>query len=124
MDENQPSCCSEDALMELGSLLVRADANGQNGSGHFMRCLALAQAWQERGGTPIFLMAPGASGLEKRLEDDNIGEVRLSAEPGSIGDADETAAVALRQNASWVVLDGYQFSPEYQRTLKDKITHL
>lgn len=110
--------------MQLGSLLVRADAGTHIGAGHFMRCLALAQAWQKHGGNAIFLMAAGASALGKRLQDDNMAEVRLSAQPGSIADADETASVALRHNASWVALDGYQFSPDYQRRLKDKIAHL
>jgi UDP-2,4-diacetamido-2,4,6-trideoxy-beta-L-altropyranose hydrolase len=110
--------------MRLGSLLVRADANSQIGTGHFMRCLALAQAWQEHGGTVMFLMAPGASTLGKRLENDNIREIRLSAQAASLADADETTEVALRNNAAWVALDGYQFSPEYQRRLKDKIAHL
>ena len=109
--------------MRPGSLLVRADANSQIGTGHFMRCLALAQAWQEQGGTAIFLMASGAT-LGKRLEDENIREIRLSAQAASIADADETAAVALRNNAVWVALDGYQFSPDYQRRLKDKTSHL
>lgn len=110
--------------MRPGSLLVRADASSQIGSGHFMRCLALAQVWQEHGGAAIFLMAAGAPALGKRLEDDHIGEVRLSAQPGSIADADETVEAALRHNAAWVALDGYQFSPDYQRVLKDKIAHL
>jgi len=110
--------------MRLGSLLVRTDANSQIGAGHFMRCLALAQTWQEQGGTAIFLMAPGASTLGKRLENENIREIRLSAQAASSADAEETAAVALRDNASWVALDGYQFSPDYQRRLKDKISHL
>lgn len=110
--------------MPLGSLLVRADANSQIGTGHVMRCLVLAQTWQEQGGTAIFLMAPGASALGKRLEEQGIREVRLSAQPGSLPDADETAAIALRYNAAWVSLDGYQFLPDYQRALKDKIAHL
>ena len=110
--------------MPLGPLLVRADANSQIGTGHFMRCLALAQAWQEQGGSAIFLMAPGAAALGKRLEDEDIREVRLSAQPASTADADETAGVALRNNAAWVALDGYQFSPDYQRALKAKVAHL
>lgn len=111
-------------MVKTDILLVRADANSQIGTGHFMRCLALAQAWQERGGTTIFLMAPGASALGKRLENENIREIRLSAQPASTADAEETAEVALRNNVAWVALDGYQFSPDYQRRLKDKIAHL
>ena len=75
-------------------LLVRADAGPQIGSGHFMRCLALAQAWQEQGGTAIFLMAPGAETLGNRLKHDNIREVRLSSQPGSLADAKETSETA------------------------------
>ena len=110
--------------MSIGALLVRADVGPQIGSGHFMRCLALAQAWQEHGGTAIFLMAPGAGTLASRLKHNNISEVRLSSQPGSSADAKETSEIALRHQAAWVALDGYQFSSNYQRTLKDKIAHL
>ena len=44
--------------MEKHTLLIRADANTHIGTGHVMRCLALAQAWQDNGGTVTFLMAP------------------------------------------------------------------
>jgi len=36
-------------------ILIRADATTQMGTGHIMRCIALAQAWQDQGGNVIFL---------------------------------------------------------------------
>jgi len=39
------------------NVIFRADANAQMGTGHLMRCLALAQAWQDASGHPIFVMA-------------------------------------------------------------------
>lgn len=110
--------------MSIGALLVRTDAGTQIGAGHFMRCLALAQVWQENGGTAIFLMAPGAEKLGRRLQPSNIRDVRLSSPPGSIADAKETSETALRHQSAWVALDGYQFSSDYQRALKDSIAHL
>ncbi len=108
--------------MRFGPLLVRADAGPQVGAGHFMRCLALAQAWQERGGTASFLMAPGAGALANRLRDNHISEIRLSSQPGSIADAKETAKIVL--GYQWVALDGYQFTSDYQRTVKNEIANL
>ncbi len=110
--------------MSIGALLVRADAGIHIGVGHFMRCLALTQAWQERGGTASFLMSPGAGALANRLRDNHISEIRLSTEPGSISDAKETARIATEHQAAWVVLDGYHFTSDYQRTLKEGIRHL
>lgn len=124
MAGNQQARSPEVGLMNAGVLLVRADANSQIGSGHFMRCFALAQAWREQGGTAVFLMAPDSTGLEKRLDDEGIRALRLSSPPGSMDDADETSAVALQEQADWVALDGYHFSAEYQRQLQKNIPWL
>lgn len=105
-------------------LLIRADASAKIGTGHVMRCLALAQAWQDTQGQPIFIMANPVPSLEQRLKSEGIEVVHLTAEPGNSEDAQETAALAHQFEASWVVVDGYQFGSEYQKTIKDSGLHL
>lgn len=100
------------------TLLVRADANVAMGTGHVMRCLALAQAWQDGGGTAIFAMADAPPQLQERLLSESFGIRAMSAAAGTEQDATQTAALARENAASWVVVDGYQFGADYQRTLK------
>jgi len=105
--------------MDRGAiLLVRADANARMGSGHIMRCLALAQAWEEFGGRTMFLMAPGVPALESRLCSEGFEVELLHAEPGSLGDAAETGSLARGQHPAWLALDGYHFSAAYCDALR------
>jgi UDP-2,4-diacetamido-2,4,6-trideoxy-beta-L-altropyranose hydrolase len=67
-------------------------------------------------------MATGASGVAERLQSENIEVQSLAAEPGSEDDAVATAALAADLSCDWIVLDGYHFSVEYQRSLKQS-TH-
>ena len=48
-------------------LLIRADASINIGTGHLMRCLALAQAWKDAGGEVAFITACRNEGLVERL---------------------------------------------------------
>jgi UDP-2,4-diacetamido-2,4,6-trideoxy-beta-L-altropyranose hydrolase len=99
------------------NLLIRTDAGVRMGTGHVMRCLALAQAWQDAGGRATFALAAGAEGLHPRLASEGVEIQTLTAEPGSADDTRQTNELALR--AAWVVLDGYHFSGAYQRALKE-----
>lgn len=99
-------------------LLVRADSSEQMGTGHVMRCLALAQAAQDEGGRAVFAMAQCPAGVAERLRAENVELVNLSCEPGSPQDALATAKAAQSCGADWVVLDGYHFDAAYQAAVK------
>jgi UDP-2,4-diacetamido-2,4,6-trideoxy-beta-L-altropyranose hydrolase len=100
------------------TLVIRADASAQIGTGHVMRCLALGQGWRDRGGEVFIIQAPGAAELEQRLRSEQLHLVVLEARPGTAEDAAETAALARGVGARWVVVDGYHFDADYQRAIK------
>lgn len=92
-------------------LFIRADAGGATGTGHVMRMIALAQAWEDvakgkdmgdgiwkmggEAGTSsvVFICARLPEALEQRLGNEGFEVVRIDAEPGSEEDVRETLAV-------------------------------
>jgi UDP-2,4-diacetamido-2,4,6-trideoxy-beta-L-altropyranose hydrolase len=99
------------------NLFFRTDASIAIGTGHAMRCLALAQAWQDVGGRAIFAMAETTPAVTARLQAESC-EVSVAALVGSRDDSVRAAALAREYKAEWVVLDGYHFGAHYQETLK------
>ncbi len=97
-----------------GLLLIRADASSTIGAGHLMRCLALAQAWQDAGGNAAFACAEIPHSLESRLMDERCALYRLAVDRGSRRDGQATSALAKSLHANWVVLDGYSFGADFQ----------
>jgi UDP-2,4-diacetamido-2,4,6-trideoxy-beta-L-altropyranose hydrolase len=105
--------------MALGAILIRADASPEIGTGHVMRCLALAQAWQDAGGRAVFAMAHSFPALEARLTAEEFAIVGLSGMIHRNEDARRTQEIAKQLTANWVVVDGYQFDANYQLAIKD-----
>jgi UDP-2,4-diacetamido-2,4,6-trideoxy-beta-L-altropyranose hydrolase len=105
--------------MLTDTLIIRADASIAIATGHVMRCLALAQAWQDGGGNVVFAMAESTRAIDSRLRSETMEIVRLQAPPNSVEDAQDFAALAHARHAAWVVVDGYRFDSTYQRNLKN-----
>jgi UDP-2,4-diacetamido-2,4,6-trideoxy-beta-L-altropyranose hydrolase len=102
----------------METLIIRADASPAIGHGHVMRCLALAQAWQDRGGRCVFISAGLIAALEARLKSEGFEVVKLDTVPGSREDAEKLVDCATQNNARCVVIDGYHFAIGYQHTVK------
>ncbi len=101
------------------TLLIRADASPQIGTGHVMRCLSLAQGFIARAGRVLFVCIPDARPLEARIKAVGAQVEWLSAERGSPEDALEMIMMAEKAKASALVLDGYCFEDRYQQTIAD-----
>jgi UDP-2,4-diacetamido-2,4,6-trideoxy-beta-L-altropyranose hydrolase len=100
-------------------LIIRADAGPIIGTGHVMRCLALAEAWQDTGGKVFFVSAHNSPSLEARLVNEGMVIIPVPGEAGSVRDAEETARIAREEGADWVVVDGYHFGAAFQKTLRN-----
>lgn len=99
-------------------MAIRADAGARIGTGHVMRCLALAQAWRSAGGRAVFIMAADAPVIESRLQSEGFMVEHISAEPGGAEDARKTCDIAGLNGADIIVVDGYHFNSEYQALIK------
>lgn len=78
------------------------------GIGHVMRCLSLAQAWQDMGGAVTLLSRELPVPLQQRAQ---AGGVNVKLMDPSSDDLAET--ISLLQLADWGVLDGYQFGHDF-----------
>ena len=105
------------------ALIIRADASTAMGTGHVMRMIALAQAWQQSGGNSSFVCAEITPTLEERIRDEDFGVENITTAPGSREDLAATRATVSVHSAGGgsvaVALDGYQFDANFQSGLKE-----
>lgn len=95
--------------------LIRTDAYEDIGTGHLMRCLALAQGTKNHRSEVVFVTYCESKQLINRLQKEGFG-INLLKEPGNL---EESISIFKREQPHWVVLDGYHFDAAYQKAIKD-----
>lgn len=113
------------------NLVIRADSDSYIGTGHVMRCLALAQAWQLQGGQAVFISRIESEALCQRIESSGIKLIRINGshpDPDDLGITLEILGqIVQRQSASekiWLAIDGYNFDDRYFQAVRAAGCHL
>jgi UDP-2,4-diacetamido-2,4,6-trideoxy-beta-L-altropyranose hydrolase len=117
-------------------LFIRADASQQMGSGHVMRCLALAEAWAARGHAVYFICRPLLGNLTGELQQRGwpvhslpLPELEPTwSEADQDADAAATAALVAQlssaSDASWLLVDHYQLDARWHARVTQPGLHI
>ncbi len=105
-------------MAENTNLLIRADAGAKIGSGHLMRCFALAQSWQATGGKVNFITKCESPALLEKLEDEKFGVIIIEKSYPHQSDWQTTEKVLSVFPKSWCVVDGYHFDANYHSLIR------
>ncbi len=84
-----------------------------------MRCLALAQAWQDAGGEAALVAAELPDSIRGRFLDNRISVLPADSAPGSSNDAGSLIAHASGLEPDWIVIDGDRFGCDYLQSIHD-----
>lgn len=97
------------------------------GTGHIMRCIAMAQAWKKRGGSVTFISHCPNCGISNRIESEGFTLIQINDIWPNAQDLQKTVAIIntfhaqikdrASDSGSWVILDGYHFTPDYQKEI-------
>ncbi len=98
-------------------LLIRADANRQSGTGHVIRCIALAEAWRNETGPVCFASRSLPPPVAARLKTSGLELVEMSTFTNLVDDAREFLELARARSATALVVDGYEFDRSWQQVV-------
>jgi len=108
------------------TVVMRADASPELGTGHVRRCLALAESLRMRGARVHLVTRPHAAYSARLLDDCGFPVVAL---PGILGRQDDAAAThaalqGLGVKPDWLILDHYALDARWERRLRPSVARI
>lgn len=122
------------------NIAFRVDASSQIGTGHLMRCMALADALKKRGSVTRFVSRHVPDHLRDMLITKGHDFVMLESNPSNAiqcdlahahwlgtsqqADAQETIKALSDSTWDWLVVDHYALDAHWETTLRQKFKHI
>ena len=110
----------------MKQLILRADATPSMGTGHVMRCLALAQMAKKFGYLPCLVSRLHVPWVIKHLEHTNLKQFFITdklldnEDPNKLlHQLDNAIKNEIHVNQRWIVLDGYHFNLECHNVVRN-----
>ncbi len=101
-------------------IIIRADANGQIGAGHIMRCLSIAQELRKRGEEPVFVTADHNS--DPYISRNHFRSVCLDSAWDDMESELPALISCLRTlEADLMIIDSYQVTDRYFNSLSETV---
>lgn len=103
-------------------IVIRADASIPIGTGHIMRCLALAEALRERGAEVVFVCRElSGNGCDLIVKQSFLlFKLSYDGEFDPVHDAEQTTMV-IDSKPDWLVADHYGIDVKWERCLRPQV---